>query len=659
MKQLLLSIIIFAIGNIITTATATSNENDARKLDQDEPIIHFAGQSIVFDQCFDSRNVVYRACLSIYNDDDDNAPSVEISDECDEYIVDMQTYLDITLNYKREKQQRYCEECECYEDDALEEKCNLNSSYLNCADECSNIENMEEYGYLDASEFVECQELEVENSSQGYYTGAACTHNGNRIKIGVFSDEECLTQDRDASINIDNYLKNEDGHSMKLSYHLLKQTWSESEPLTTCLRDDSLVNPTHDEQLNQNVCNELHDVSSKCSELPDFSQPPGSDISITMNSNLMICRQDEEPVTEGEEIETEEEESATSGHNDSQLEEEEEEEEEEEGTDGDDAYTGEEEEPLWAKFHSFSIKFDRCHLDDFGQSYVVFRAYDSTSDCSADKYDEYSVYMHTYMDNALRYRKQVQKEYCSTCTDEDCEQECDTLISNLLLGTYLDASELIRCQELQRDIYTGDVLYVGAVCAPGGSRIEIGVFTDYQCMNHDETKNVEDYLKKKEGFSITWSQTTDSMKVSYYLLKQIYDKDECTIPCSEGEDDEDGIVLNTVCEELSVGATKCSESPDFIQFPVSEVTSIERSSNSNAKTMICGGKAEGLPPLSSLDTTSEEEDEYEGDIDEYVLGGGEDDDEEAKVGTYGDSSSTHIHVCMIVLVITSSACFMF
>ena len=80
-----------------------------------------------------------------------------------------------------------------------------------------------------------------------------CTPNGNRIKIGVFSDEECLTQDRDATISIDNYLKNEDGYAMKLSYHLLKQTWAESEPLTTCLRDDGLVNPTY-------VCNELYEV---------------------------------------------------------------------------------------------------------------------------------------------------------------------------------------------------------------------------------------------------------------------------------------------------------------------------------------------------------------------------------------------------------------
>lgn len=103
MKQLHLSIIISAIGNIITTATATTHSNnDVRKLDQEEPYIAFAGQSLVFDRCFEN-NVIYRACPNINNDDDDNAP-FQISDECDEYIVDMGTYLDITLNYKLEEE---------------------------------------------------------------------------------------------------------------------------------------------------------------------------------------------------------------------------------------------------------------------------------------------------------------------------------------------------------------------------------------------------------------------------------------------------------------------------------------------------------------------------------------------------------------------------
>ena len=83
--------------------------------------------------------------------------------------------------------------------------------------------------------------------------------------------------------------------------------------------------------------------------------------------------------------------------------------------------------------------------------------------------------------------------------------------------------------------------------------------------------------------------------------------------------------------------------------------------------MICGGKAEDLASDTSEEAgdvvpeePSEEKDEYEGD--EYVLGGGEDDDEEAKVGTYEDSSSTYIHVRIIQLIVlfsTSSAYFMF
>ena len=75
--------------------------------------------------------------------------------------------------------------------------------------------------------------------------------------------------------------------------------------------------------------------------------------------------------------------------------------------------------------------------------------------------------------------------------------------------------------------------------------------------------------------------------------------------------------------------------------------------------MICGGKAEDLASDTTsgeacdvaYGTPSGEEDEYEGDIDEYVLGGGEDDDEEAKVGTHEDSSSTYIHVCIMQLIV--------
>ena len=125
-----------------------------------------------------------------------------------------------------EVQQRYCEDCnDCYYDDAWENKCqdDVNNSE-DCSVECDNIDNMEENGYEDASEFVECQQLEVENSSEEYYAGAVCASNGSRIKIGVFTDDQCINYDE--TKNVEDYLKKKEGYatpfqttySMKLSY---------------------------------------------------------------------------------------------------------------------------------------------------------------------------------------------------------------------------------------------------------------------------------------------------------------------------------------------------------------------------------------------------------------------------------------------------------
>ena len=124
-----------------------------------------------------------------------------------------------------EVQQRYCEDCnDCYYDDAWENKCQDDVATSDCSVECENIDNMEENGYEDASEFVECQQLEVENSSEEYYAGAVCASNGSRIKIGVFTDDQCINYDE--TKNVEDYLKKKEGYatpfqttySMKLSY---------------------------------------------------------------------------------------------------------------------------------------------------------------------------------------------------------------------------------------------------------------------------------------------------------------------------------------------------------------------------------------------------------------------------------------------------------
>ena len=59
---------------------------------------------------------------------------------------------------------------------------------------------------------------------------------GSRIKIGVFLDEDCSVHAE--SQDVEDYLKDDDGYPMKLSYHLLKQTFVEGYCVASCLRDD-------------------------------------------------------------------------------------------------------------------------------------------------------------------------------------------------------------------------------------------------------------------------------------------------------------------------------------------------------------------------------------------------------------------------------------
>lgn len=64
-----------------------------------------------------------------------------------------------------------------------------------CYFECQIFENMVENGYMDASEFTECQTLDYEdNYGNEYYAGAMCTSRERsftpRIKIGIFIGED-------------------------------------------------------------------------------------------------------------------------------------------------------------------------------------------------------------------------------------------------------------------------------------------------------------------------------------------------------------------------------------------------------------------------------------------------------------------------------------
>ena len=126
---------------------------------------------------------------------------------------------------------------------------------------------MEENGYVDASQYLNCEKIyENENSGKVYYAGPVCSHSGGRIKVGLFTDASCTLFDNNASP--DKYLKNEDGYNVKLSYHLLKQTFAD-ECVASCAADNYEDNGDDDANNGDGVelaevCQDLYQGAGKC-----------------------------------------------------------------------------------------------------------------------------------------------------------------------------------------------------------------------------------------------------------------------------------------------------------------------------------------------------------------------------------------------------------
>ena len=104
-----------------------------------------------------------------------------------------------------------------------------------------------------------------------------CASSGSRIKIGIFTDEECSNYDE--SKDIENYMKNEDGYNVRLSYHLLKQTFPEGECVASCVQEDEEQNNNNNNNNNNNqqqqaetaeVCRELYEAAGKCESSHGF-----------------------------------------------------------------------------------------------------------------------------------------------------------------------------------------------------------------------------------------------------------------------------------------------------------------------------------------------------------------------------------------------------
>lgn len=207
------------------------------------------------------RFVIFRLCP--------NHSCADCSEGYGEYIIDLESYLESTVQHKQEELENYCQSCEetcAAADDAVNNYNRKLTECDSCYRKCQNIENMEANGYADASEYTRCGEVyENENTGVAYYAGAVCTNSGSRIKVGLFTDENC--ENYDESAEIDHYLKNDDGYNIRLSYHVLKQTFPNDQCVASCLQEDEDGNGYAG---TAEVCQNLYAGSGKCENSHGF-----------------------------------------------------------------------------------------------------------------------------------------------------------------------------------------------------------------------------------------------------------------------------------------------------------------------------------------------------------------------------------------------------
>ena len=191
-------------------------------------------------------------------------PSDTCSSSCSpvfgRYAAEVEDYLAYTIEGQEKAFQNMCDNCQ--------EKCNDDGEYCSgCGKLCYRYDNLENSGYVDAADYVECQALEMNNNNQAnngddefqLYIGPRCSQDGNRILIGLFTDENCLDPYTDE--------EPEDYLGAKLSYHLLSHTYQrDGNVCLSCMEDPEDENEAdaEDEDLVNEMCEDVYNIAAKC-----------------------------------------------------------------------------------------------------------------------------------------------------------------------------------------------------------------------------------------------------------------------------------------------------------------------------------------------------------------------------------------------------------
>jgi hypothetical protein len=287
------------VGRLMRGAVPTNN-SQLRRLEQNNGQnmnyeIDISGYSVKFEQCQlvksfdedlagqeDASTVLATKRFAIFRLCPNNACS-SCNYNYGEYLVDLDTYLQATVEYLKDYQEEMCNtcnECQNTNDDQnnggrqLQNNQNYNVDCSTCYTECQKIANMETNGYLDATNFLECQLIysPQDDSVADLYAGPICASQGSKIKIGVFTDQYCT--DLDASKDPDDYLVSEQGTQMKLSHALLKLTY-----MDTCISCKEPQNANNNDQGNDaqdaddviEMCETLYNSGAKCETTHGFN----------------------------------------------------------------------------------------------------------------------------------------------------------------------------------------------------------------------------------------------------------------------------------------------------------------------------------------------------------------------------------------------------
>lgn len=203
------------------------------------------------------------------------------SDECStcnsvygKYVMEVDEYLQATVGETANQIEYVCGNCQ--------EECNDDGNDCSeCSDFCYQYQNLEANGYVNAANYLECQQVQVNNGNNNnnnqegdeqngdngedqqadddglqLYIGPRCSSNGDRIMLGLFDDEYCLTPYTN--------LSPEDVLGYNISYQLLSHTYDADG--SNCLSCKEYVdeNEEANNQADQNDQQDADDVNEMC-----------------------------------------------------------------------------------------------------------------------------------------------------------------------------------------------------------------------------------------------------------------------------------------------------------------------------------------------------------------------------------------------------------